>query len=56
MKFCEYLKILNCYIGEDKSQPDFMYELFSLFVCEPYTDEEIARDENDDYYPFSTLL
>ena len=55
MKFCEYLKILNCYIGEEKSQPDFMYELFSLFVSEPYTDEEIKRDENDEYYPFSTL-
>ena len=55
MKFCEYLKILNCYIGEEKSQPDFMYELFSLFVSEPYTDEDIKRDENDEYYPFSTL-
>ncbi len=21
MKFCVYLKILNCYIGEEKSQP-----------------------------------
>lgn len=55
MKFCEYLKILNCYIGEEKSQPDFMYELFSLFISEPYTDEDIKRDENDEYYPFSTL-
>ena len=55
MKFCEYLKILNCYIGEEKSQSDFMYELFSLFVSEPYTDEDIKRDENDEYYPFSTL-
>ncbi len=55
MKFCEYLKILNCYIGEEKSQPDYMYELFSLFVSEPYTDEDIKRDENDEYYPFSTL-
>ena len=55
MKFCEYLKILNCYIGEEKSQTDFMYELFSLFVSEPYTDEDIKRDENDEYYPFSTL-
>ena len=55
MKFCEYLKILNCYIGEEKSQSDFMYELFSLFVSEPYTDEDIKRDEIDEYYPFSTL-
>ena len=55
MKFCEYLKILNCYIGEEKSQSDFMYELFSLFVSEPYTDEDIKRDENNEYYPFSTL-
>ena len=55
MKFCEYLKILNCYIGEEKSQPDFMYELFSLFVSEPYTDEDIKHDENDEYYLFSSL-
>lgn len=55
MKFCEYLKILNCYIGEEKSQAGFMYELFSLFVSEPYSDEDIKRDENDEYYPFSTL-
>lgn len=55
MKFCDFLKILNCYIGEKKSQPDFLYELFSLFVSEPYTDEDIERDENDEYYPFSTL-
>lgn len=32
-----------------------MYELFSLFVSDPYRDEDIKRDENDEYYPFSTL-
>ena len=55
MKFCKYLKILNCYIGAEKSQPDFMYQLFSLFVSKPYTDADIRRDENDEYYLFSTL-
>jgi len=55
LKFCEFLKILNCYIAEEKSQSEFMYELFSLFVSKPYTDEDIKRDENDEYYPFSTL-
>ena len=55
LKFCEYLKILNCYIGEEKSQPDFMYELFALFVSEPYTDEDSKKDENDRYFLFSTL-
>ena len=55
MKFCEYLKIMNCYIGEEKSQYDFMYELFALFISDPYTDKDIKLDENDDYYPFSSL-
>ena len=30
-----------------------MYELFALFICEPYTEEDIKSDEDDQYYPFS---
>ena len=46
MKFSQFLKIMNCYIGQEKSQYDFMYSLFSMIVCEPFSDE---------YYPFSNL-
>jgi len=55
LKFCEFLKIMNCYIGEDKAQHDFMYLLFSLITSEPFSDEEMEKDENDSYYSFSEL-
>lgn len=55
MKFVEYLKIMNCYFGIEKSQYEFMKEFFSLFVTEPFSDEDVRKDENDEYYPFSTL-
>jgi len=55
MKFCEFLKIMNCYIGQEKSQYDFMYDLFSNIVCEPFSEEDMKNDEEDNYYPFSKL-
>ena len=55
MKFSQFLKIMNCYIGQEKSQYDFMYELFSMVVCEPFSEEEMIKDEKDEYYPFSKL-
>ncbi len=55
MNFSQFLKIINCYIGQEKSQYDFMYVLFSMVVCEPFSEGEIKKDEEDDYYPFSKL-
>jgi len=55
MKFCKFLKIMNCYIGQEKSQYDFMYDLFSKVVCEPFSEEDVKKDEEDNYYPFSKL-
>ena len=55
MKFCKFLKIMNCYIGQEKSQYDFMYALFSTVVCEPFSEEDVKKDEADNYYPFSKL-
>ena len=42
-------------MGEDSSQYGFMRELFAKIVCEPFSEEDIDSDENDDYYPFSAL-
>lgn len=53
MKFSELLAILNCYIGQEKSQLDFMYLCFQLVMASPFTEEDSALEENDDYYPFS---
>ena len=55
MRFCQFLKIMNCYIGQGKSQYDFMYDLFSMVVCEPFSEEDLKKDEEDEYYPFSKL-
>lgn len=55
MKLNEFLKIMNCYFGIEKSQYDFMRFFFSLFVTEPFSDEELSKDEDDSYYPFSSL-
>lgn len=55
MKFSQFLKIMNCYIGQEKSQYDFMYSLFSMVVCEPFSEEEMKSAEEDEYYPFSNL-
>lgn len=55
MKFCTYLKIINCYIGEEKSQYDFMFALFSKVVCEPFSEVDTQREEQDKYYLFSKL-
>lgn len=55
MKFSQFLKIMNCYIGQEKSQYDFMYSLFSMIVCEPFSEEEMKSAEEDEYYPFSNL-
>lgn len=55
MRFYEFLKILNCYFGENKSQYDFMYALFSEVVSVPFSPEDEKRDEDDNYYPFSSL-
>jgi len=55
MKFCEYLKLLNCYMGTDENQSDFIYYIFSIVICDPKTDSELELDNNDEYYPFSEL-
>ena len=53
MKFSQLLAMLNCYIGQEKSQLDFMYLCFQQVMVSPFTEEDLARDENDNYYPFS---
>jgi len=53
MKFSQLLAILNCYIGQEKSQLDFMYLCFHRVMVSPFTEEELAIEGNDDYYPFS---
>ncbi len=53
MKFSQFLTILNCYIGQEKSQLDFMYLCFQRVMVPPFTEEDIAREGNDNYYPFS---
>ena len=53
MKFSHLLTILNCYIGQDKSQLDFMYLCFQRVMVPPFTEAELKLDENDSYYPFS---
>lgn len=55
MKFSQFLKIMNCYIGQEKSQYDFMYALFSMIVCEPFSEVDTKKDKDDEYYPFSAL-
>ncbi len=55
MKFFEFLKILNCYIESSKSQHDFLYSLFKLVITPPYDEDEIEKDKNDEYYPFSRI-
>ena len=53
MKFSQLLAILNCYIGQEKSQLNFMYLCFQRVMVPPYTEEDSALEENDNYYPFS---
>ena len=53
MKFSQFLAILNCYIGQEKSQLDFMYLCFQRVMVPPFTEEDSALEENDNYYPFS---
>lgn len=53
MKFSQFLVILNCYIGQEKSQLDFMYLCFQRVMVPPFTEEDSALEENDNYYPFS---
>lgn len=55
MKFSEFLKVMNSFFGMEKSQYDFMFEFFSLFLSEPFSPEDQKRDEDDNYYPFSSL-
>lgn len=53
MKFKEFLKIVHCYVGADKTQADFLFYCFSILMVEPFTDEDQKKDDNDEYYPFS---
>lgn len=53
MKFSQLLSILNCYIGQEKSQVDFLYLCFQHVMVAPSTEEDSALEENDNYYPFS---
>jgi len=54
VKFKEFLKIVHCYIGADKTQTDFLFYCFSILMIDPFTDEDLKKDDNDEYYPFST--
>ena len=53
MKFSQLLALLNCYIGQEKSQLDFMYLCFQRIMVPPFTEEDETLDENDSYYPFT---
>lgn len=52
-RFSEFIRMLHGHIGQKKSQPDYMQFLFTLVMCDPYTEEDISKEENDEYYPFS---
>ena len=53
MKFSQLLSILNCYIGQEKSQLDFMYLCFQNIMVTPFTKNDVILERNDKYYPFS---
>ena len=53
MKFSRLLSILNCYIGQEKSQLDFLYLCFQHVMVTPFTEKDEVLEENDNYYPFS---
>lgn len=55
MTFSEFAQILHDFIGVDRKQWEFPGYLLSLFMHEPRTDEDIQLDEQDKYYPYSTI-
>ena len=41
MKFSQWLAILNCYIGQEKSQLDFISDIVE--IIDKYQDEQTER-------------
>lgn len=55
MTLSEFIRLMYGYIGYKKGKADFVEYLFSLFVREPVTPEELQDDEVDKFNPMSGL-
>lgn len=53
MTLSEFIRLLFRYIGYGKGKADFVEYLFSLFVREPVSQEELLDDDADKFNPMS---
>lgn len=55
MKFYELIQLLHKYIGVDKRKYEFIQWLPTLLMRDAISDEECEEEDNECYYPFSTI-